>query len=66
MSDDGGHSDDGEDDDADADGMLVLTKSPWAHCVGFMVHGSYLRALSPKTIWHIWEYAGYGGLGTQA
>ena len=23
MSDDGGHSDDGEDDDADADGMLV-------------------------------------------
>ncbi len=26
MSDDGGHSDDGEDDDADADGMLVRTQ----------------------------------------
>ncbi len=28
MSDDGGHSDDGEDDDADADGMLVRS-----HCL---------------------------------
>lgn len=28
MSDDGGHSDDGEDEDADADGMLVRTHPP--------------------------------------
>ena len=28
MSDDGGHSDDGEDDDADADGMLVCNLCP--------------------------------------
>ena len=27
MSDDEGHSDDGEDDDADADGMLVRTRA---------------------------------------
>ena len=33
MSDDGGHSDDGEDEEADADGMLVST----------------LRRLSPPT-----------------
>jgi hypothetical protein len=41
MSDDEGHSDDGDDDDANADGMLVGTRQPaGTHLMGFSCAGA--------------------------
>ena len=41
MSDDEGHSDDGDDDDANADGMLVGTRQPaGTHLMGFSSAGA--------------------------